>query len=122
MTTPDIYIGLMSGTSVDSIDAVAVNLDQDNLRLLGAHSHNIPATLKKAILGLSEPGVDDVLLYSETDNEIGGLFAQATLALMTKLNITASQVTAIGSHGQTVRHQPPSINNGFSQQIGLPIC
>ena len=49
MTTPDIYIGLMSGTSVDSIDAVAVTLDQDNLRLLGAHSHTIPATLKKAI-------------------------------------------------------------------------
>ena len=120
MTTPDIYIGLMSGTSVDSIDAVAVSLDQDNIRLLGAHSYDIPATLKKAILGLSEPGIDDVLLYSETDNEIGELFAQAALALMSKLNITASQVTAIGSHGQTVRHQPPGIKNGFSQQIGNP--
>ena len=89
MTAPDIYIGLMSGTSVDSVDAAAVSFGQDNLRLLGTHSHDIPATLKKAILGLSEPGIDDVLLYSQTDNEIGELFAQATLALMSKLNITA---------------------------------
>lgn len=120
MTAPDIYIGLMSGTSVDSVDAAAVSFGQDNLRLLGTHSHDIPANLKKAILGLSEPGIDDVLLYSQTDNEIGELFAQATLALMSKLNITASQVKAIGSHGQTVRHQPPGIKNGFSQQIGNP--
>ena len=71
MTAPDIYIGLMSGTSIDSVDAAAVSFGQDNLRLLGTHSHDIPATLKKAILGLSEPGIDDVLLYSQTDNEIG---------------------------------------------------
>ena len=121
MNSANIYLGLMSGTSIDSIDAVAVEFNGDQLQLLGSYSHAIPENLKQQILGLCLPGSDSVQRYGETDNELGELFAEAATALMSSLNIRKEQVIAIGSHGQTVRHTPPEPNQpGFSLQIGDP--
>ena len=76
------FIGLMSGTSIDSIDAVAVTFAHKKLNLLGNYSHSIPAKIKSDILTLSEPGLDNVQLLAETDHSLGELFAEASLALM----------------------------------------
>lgn len=114
------FIGLMSGTSIDSIDAVAVIFAHKKLNLLGNYSHSIPDKIKSDILTLSEPGLDNVQLLAETDHSLGELFAEASLALMSQLNLNSKDIVAIGSHGQTIRHQPPGINPGFSLQIGNP--
>ncbi len=125
MATPNIYLGLMSGTSIDSIDVAAVEFANDIPQVLGSHSHPIPENLRQQILNLCLPGGDSdrdsVQLYCETDNLLGKLFAEAALALMTSLNIQAGQVAAIGSHGQTVRHSPPDAEKiAYSQQIADP--
>lgn len=117
----NIYIGLMSGTSIDSIDAVALSFDKQQLQLIGSHSHIIPDNLKRDIVALCQPGDDSVELFANTDNRLAKLFAEATLALMEQNNITADQVIAVGSHGQTVRHAAPEPGKiAFSQQIGNP--
>jgi len=115
----NIYIGLMSGTSIDSVDAAAVDFTDGQLKLIGCYSHPIPEPLRKDILNLCLPGRDTVQLYAETDRALGELFADAALALMDKLKLGADKIMAIGSHGQTIRHSAPSqTENGYSQQIG----
>lgn len=117
----DLYIGLMSGTSIDGVDAVAASFEGGHFKLVGTLSYPIPDQLKQSIQALCQPGLDSLQLYAETDHQLGILFAEASLALMDKLNITADQVTAIGSHGQTVRHVAPGTGPiAFSQQIGDP--
>ena len=97
----NIYIGLMSGTSIDSIDAAAVCFDQGKFELLGSYAQTIPKSVKEAILYLCQPGTDSVQLYAETDHQLGQLFATAALALMEELNLNKEDIAAIGSHGQT---------------------
>ena len=119
MSTSEIYLGLMSGTSIDSIDAAAMTFSGGKLKLLGTYAEPIPARVKQQIVDLCQPGKDSVQLLCETDNQLGELFAQTALALMQAEGIHPEQVAAIGSHGQTVRHSPP--NSGaiaFTQQIG----
>lgn len=121
MSTSQIYLGLMSGTSIDSIDAAAMTFSEGKLQLLGTHAEPIPAHLKQQIIDLCQPGRDSVQLLCETDSQLGELFAQAALALMHTENIQHEQIAAIGSHGQTVRHSPPAPGaTAFTQQIGDP--
>ena len=85
MTSAHIYIGIMSGTSIDSVDVVAVTFHADRLNLLDTHSYPIPEGLRQSILTLSQANGDTVQLYGETDAALGILFAEATLAIMSKL-------------------------------------
>ena len=111
----------MSGTSIDSIDAAAVCFDHGEFTFLGGLSQTIPPSLKQNILNLCQSGLDTVQLYAETDNQLGELFAQAAIALMAEYDLSAKQIMAIGSHGQTVLHSPPGGRlPAFSQQIGDP--
>lgn len=119
MTTSTIYIGLMSGTSLDAVDAIAVNFEQHNVNLIGSHSQPIPDHLKTAILKLCNSAQDNVKTLAETDHKLGKLYSATTLELMGMLNLDASQIAAIGCHGQTVRHVAPAPQNiPFSLQIG----
>ena len=68
MSDADIYIGLMSGTSIDSVDAVAVRFSGGKITVLGSHSEAISPQLKLDILSLCQPGSDTLALYAETDN------------------------------------------------------
>ena len=120
MNEANIYIGLMSGTSIDCVDAIAVTFSDGKIHILGSHSEAISTQLKLDILRLCLPGTDSIALCAETDNVLGELFSQASLTLMAQLNISPDQVVAIGSHGQTIRHQPPNKVKGFSVQIGNP--
>ena len=119
MSNQEIYIGLMSGTSIDSVDAAAITFYDGKVQLLGTHSHSIPGPLKQQIVDLCQPGKDNLQLLGETDSVLGELFAEAALALMTAEDIAPSQVAVIGCHGQTVRHIPPAAGAfAFTQQIG----
>jgi len=116
----NMFIGLMSGTSIDSVDAVAVTFGRNKLSVLGSITYDIPDPLRHDILNLSKPGNDSVSLAARTDRRLGQLFANASLQLISDISIDPSKIVAIGSHGQTIRHQPPSEENGFSVQLGDP--
>lgn len=121
MNTTNIFIGLMSGTSIDAVDAVAINFNDGGFNVVGTHSHSLPVSLRQGILKLCSGGDDSVQLLADTDHQLGALFAEATLTLMTQLQLAPDQVSAIGCHGQTVRHSPPGENlPANSLQIGDP--
>lgn len=120
----ELYIGLMSGTSVDSIDTALVSFTQDKPELIGYHSEPIPTDIKNRIHQLCGLGDNAPLLEaSQLDVICGHLFANATTNIIKKHGLEARQITAIGSHGQTVFHNPDS-ETPSSIQIGDPniIC
>ncbi|MEH6639955.1 MAG: anhydro-N-acetylmuramic acid kinase [Porticoccaceae bacterium] len=124
--TPEYYIGLMTGTSMDGIDAALVEFgDEDKskqIRLVSTHSHAISETLRTALLDLSLPGrgvagQDRIDLMGSADAQLGELLADAVNSLLLNASIGSTQITAIGSHGQTIRHRPP----GASSEFPLPL-
>lgn len=118
---PDsLYIGLMSGTSVDGVDAVLVSAGMvGTLSLHSTHSEPIPPPLRLAILALCASGNDEIDRLGSVDVEVGQLFARAANNLLGKSSVRSGQVTAIGSHGQTIRHRPLAAHP-FTLQIGDP--
>ncbi len=119
MTTCDQFIGLISGTSVDGVDAVLVTFSENRPQLIETHFHEFDSTVREKILFLSRGSEITLKQLGEADVEIGRLFADATNSLLERANISAKSICAIGSHGQTIWHQP----NGqipFSMQIGDP--
>lgn len=116
------YIGLMSGTSVDGIDAALVEIDPagTTANLLAARGEPIPPALRERILAIAEPGgPDEIDRLGSLDVEIGELFARAAVELLDAAGMDPSLVAAIGSHGQTVRHRPHG-KVPFTLQIGDP--
>jgi len=103
---------------MDGVDAALVEFSNDNIKLVNNHSHNIPSALKEKLICLSLNSADaNIDMLGEADTELGLLFADAANALLEKSNFNAQQITAIGSHGQTIRHRP-DLKNNFSIQIG----
>lgn len=118
-----LYIGLMSGTSVDAIDSALVSCDGDQVRLLATHQQDIPSSTRDCIASLSHSGPDEIERLGPLDRELGRQFAAAALALADKAGKSPEQIRAIGSHGQTVRHRPPSGGagpNSFTLQLADP--
>ena len=118
-----LYIGLMSGTSVDAIDSALISCDRNEVLLLATHRHELPGAIREQIADISHSGPDEVERMGPLDRELGRLFAAAALALLSKSGKQANQVRAIGSHGQTIRHRPPSGGSGdnsFTLQLGDP--
>lgn len=114
----------MSGTSVDAIDCALVRCFDDRIELLATHEHSIPSEIKQQIAAISHSGSDEIEQMGVLDRKLGLLFADATTQLLTSAKIKPAQVRAIGSHGQTIRHRPPSASSdttaSFSLQIGDP--
>ena len=109
------YIGLMSGTSMDGIDAVLVTLDGETLRVEDALCHPWPEATARELHALCTPGENEIDRMGVADNRVAQEFAAATLALLAKAGREPKDIRAIGSHGQTVRHRPAL---GFTLQIG----
>lgn len=112
----NLYIGLMSGTSADGIDAALVDFSTPTPSLVATHYTPYTAALREAILALATPGENEIQRLGELDVALGEAFAASSLALLKQAKINPENISAIGSHGQTVRHQPRS----FSLQIGDP--
>ena len=114
------YIGLMSGTSVDGIDAALVSIPVTGpLALLATHQHPFPVSVRDAIQTLMQPGPNEIEREGELDVQLGYLFADAVKALLAKSGLNPSRIRAIGSHGQTIRHRPHA-PHPFTRQIGNP--
>jgi len=110
------YIGLMSGTSLDGVDAALVDLRGQPF-LLGAGFVPYPENLKAILLALHEASGDELHRAALAGIELSTLYAQAVRRLLEKHGVPAQTVSAIGCHGQTVRHRPRS---GYSLQLGNP--
>lgn len=116
----NLYVGLMSGTSMDGIDAALVSLTKKSCRLFGTATTPYPPDLKQRLLQLvQQPDFVAVDELGSLDNWVGECFLKAVQELLRATGTQASDITAIGSHGQTVRHQPDA-NRPFSLQIGNP--
>jgi anhydro-N-acetylmuramic acid kinase len=125
---PDYFVGLMSGTSADAIDVVLVNFSVQPLQLIAHHSKLLPQDIRNSIFSLAQRSDDEIHSMGLLDVALGELFAQTALELITQSGISAKEIVAIGSHGQTIRHSPPNHSTpkksasttGFTLQIGDP--
>lgn len=119
-TSSALYLGLISGTSADSIDAALVRFDHGQPQLLANHTHPWPSQLRQRMLVLMQgEGALDLDAFGRLDVEIAQHFACAALHLLEHSGTPAQAVRAIGSHGQTIRHRP-SGDFPFTMQLGDP--
>ncbi|ENM5740062.1 anhydro-N-acetylmuramic acid kinase [Vibrio mimicus] len=113
----ELYIGIMSGTSLDGIDTVLVEIEHNQVRLLDSHDYPIPDPLKQRLLDVCLGQSTNLVEIGELDHLLGKLYAKAVQALLNKSHYIAEQITAIGNHGQTVFHQPNG-DTPFTTQLG----
>ncbi|MEO5573657.1 MAG: anhydro-N-acetylmuramic acid kinase [Gammaproteobacteria bacterium] len=114
-----LFIGLMSGTSMDAVDAALVDFGHSPPQLIAVHSHTLDDPLRAELQSLGWTGTNELERYAQLDARMGRLFAAASAALLQNAGVQPHQVAAIGSHGQTVRHNPAG-PEPFSLQIGNP--
>ncbi len=112
------YIGLMSGTSIDGIDAGLYDFSTKQVRVIDFYYHPYTAQIKQQIKQLCN-SYQSVSLedYGQLDTQLGLLCAEACLSLLEQAQIESKNIRAIGSHGQTIRHAP-CLKNPFTLQIG----
>jgi anhydro-N-acetylmuramic acid kinase len=115
-----LYIGLISGTSADSIDAVLVRFDAGLPQTLAHHAHPWPPLLRERLLAVAQgEAALDLDAWGRLDVEIGYQFADAARGLLALSGTATTAVRAIGSHGQTLRHRPAG-DYPFTLQLGDP--
>ncbi len=116
----NLYVGLLSGTSVDGIDAALIHSDNNNITLMATHQLAYPTATQQILLQLLH-GDDSVSFttVATLDAELGNHFAQACLELLDNANVATKDVMAIGCHGQTIRHCP-NADIAYTLQIGDP--
>ena len=114
-TRAQTFIGCISGTSVDGLDVAALDID-DNGRISfrAAQTYPIADDLRAQLLALGQPDNDDIDQLGHADAQLGELTGVTINAFIAEHNL---QPTAIGNHGQTVRHRPGQ-QYGFTLQIG----
>lgn len=114
-----LYLGLISGTSMDGIDAVLASFEPAP-RLHAALTHPYPDDLRARLLELAQgDGATTLDEVGTLDARIGECFAQAAQALLERAGVSPGEIRAIGSHGQTLRHRPKG-KPRFTMQLGDP--
>ena len=116
---PNLFIGAISGTSMDALDIALVDFANDHPNLVATLSYPIPAVFRERCLTISQSGqcsIDDIGML---DVAAGSLFADAILVLLKEQNLSSNAIRAIGSHGQNLRHRP-DLSPPFTLQIGDP--
>jgi len=101
-----LYIGLMSGTSLDGIDAALVRFENDQVDVLETSCSTLSTNLKNKIRTLITPGENEINRLMELDIELALAFSHSAQTLLNKAEIKKENISAIGSHGQTIRHFP----------------
>lgn len=108
----------MSGTSLDGIDAVLARFDDaGHPTLLARAATPFPPALQAELLALNETGPDELERAALASNSLVRLYAQVVQDVLLKASVTPKQVSALGAHGQTVRHRP---DRGFTIQLNAP--
>ena len=113
--TPELYVGLMSGTSLDGVDAVLADFAGARPRLLANAAVPFDPPLRRELLALNTAGDNEIERAALAGNALAGKYAAAVSAVLAATKIPAEAIRAIGCHGQTVRHRPA---RGYTTQIG----
>ncbi|MEI8363563.1 MAG: anhydro-N-acetylmuramic acid kinase [Betaproteobacteria bacterium] len=117
----ELFIGLMSGTSLDGVDVALVTFNEGQSNevpapnVLATHLLAYPQTLRSQILALQHPTENELEVTALTGNMLAILYADAVHQLLANMQISPDKITAIGCHGQTIRHRPEM---QFTLQIG----
>lgn len=112
-----LFIGLISGTSMDAVDAALVDFDEERIRLVSTSSTPIPDSLQCELHALAQSPDLPAHRFWKADVRLGELFADAVQTLIAKADVEVQEISAIGSHGQTVWHAPKE-PYPFTVQIG----
>lgn len=112
-----LVVGLMSGTSLDGVDAVLVDFAEDRPRALATFWLPYSDAIRQQALQLQTPQHDEIRSAALFANELARCYAEAARQVLAKAGLDATQVAAIGCHGQTIRHQPAA---GYSVQLNNP--
>ena len=118
----DLYIGLMSGTSLDGADGVLIDFSGPKLRVVANATESFTAEFRAELLALNSPSHNELHRAAIAANQLAAVYSQVVATLLSKAGASATAVTAIGAHGQTVRHQPqqrPAIAS-YSLQLNNP--
>jgi len=102
----ELYIGLMSGTSLDGIDAALVDLSDMQFKLLASHYQPYPDTIKNSLRRVIQEQQTTFTDLAKLDHQLAGLNAQAVNTLLNETQYSPDDINAIGYHGQTVFHEP----------------
>jgi len=121
VVVPELYIGLMSGTSLDGVDGVLANFTGPKLRVIAHANVPLPPSLKEELLALNQPGPNELHRAALAANALMYVYADVVHQLLTESSIPRDDIRAIGAHGQTVRHQPQSHDKtGYTLQLCNP--
>ena len=115
--TSTLVIGLMSGTSLDGVDAALVDFCEDRPRTLATFWLPYSPTVRGQTLQLQTAQADEIHRAALLANELARCYAAAVREVLASAGVEAAQVAAIGCHGQTIRHQPAA---GYSLQLNNP--
>ncbi len=113
----DWYIGLMSGTSMDGVDGVLADLSAPKPAVTHYLSAQLAPELRAELLALNTPGFNELHRAALAANALVQIYAQVVNGLLTAAGLKPEHITAIGAHGQTVRHQPA---HGYTWQLNNP--
>ena len=119
-TSAALCIGLMSGTSLDGVDAVLAQFGAQTFTpqsALGHHHVPFPAELRAALLALQHSGPDELHRAALASKALAEVYASLIATLLRQTGKTADEVLAVGAHGQTVRHRPEL---GYTLQLNAP--
>lgn len=111
------YVGLMSGTSMDALDAVLVDFSAPPLQISATLSQPLPVELRRQMMALASPGDNELERAAQADILFARFSASTVKALLHTTTISPTEIVAIGSHGQTIRHGP-NADPAFTVQIG----
>ena len=113
-----VYFGLMSGTSMDGVDGIAVEFRAgEALRVLADAFVGFPDGLRDALFALQQPGENEIEREALAASALASRYAVCCHELLRSANVPPTAVRAIGVHGQTVRHRP---EKGYTRQINNP--
>ncbi|XOV80797.1 MAG: anhydro-N-acetylmuramic acid kinase [Aestuariibacter sp.] len=115
----DYYIGLISGTSMDGVDAVIAELSSTTCKTIDFLSLPYDTELLNELRALCQPGDDEINRSAKADRQVAMHFARAIEILLKQNQLCSKDIRLVGSHGQTIRHHP-DIEPGYSVQIGDP--
>ena len=109
----ELYVGLMSGTSLDGVDGVLVDFVSPTEFLVLAHAYQpFPDALRQEFLALNAPGFGELHRSALAANALARVYAHVVQELRVQPGCVDRLITAVGAHGQTVRHRPQEFDNG----------
>ncbi|GAA0859694.1 anhydro-N-acetylmuramic acid kinase [Aliiglaciecola litoralis] len=115
----NLYIGLMSGTSMDGVDVAIVDFSKIQPKVIAFHTLTYTAELLQKLNQLCAANDDEIVDMGQADRAVAMHFADAVKQILQQTGLQPAQIAAIGSHGQTIRHHPNG-QHGFTLQIGDP--